>query len=148
MQASTGHDPRNIQVMHACNGTTAPVCLQQSAVSTDTSVPTVGTQTISTVPAPINPKQVRITDSVNKPPRSSQSFYWEGNVEGISHLALISESLLPLPCVLDDKLKNNVITKTILDNNHLFSIVTPVNISHLTWLLINHPNQPFVSFVL
>jgi len=45
----------------------------------------------------------------------------------------------PLPRVLDEELKNDVITRTILENEHLFSIVTPINIDRLACLLVNHP---------
>jgi hypothetical protein len=104
--------------------------------------------TTSTVPAPTNPKRARIGDNVVKPIRHPRPFYWEGNVGGISRLALISESLRPLPSVPDEELKNDVVTRTISENEHLFDIVTPINIDRLASLLVNHPNPPFVSSVL
>jgi hypothetical protein len=91
---------------------------------------------------------VRIGDSAAKPINHPRPYYWEGNVEGISRLAHISESLHPLPSVPDEELKNDVVTRTITENEHLFSIVTPINIDRLASLLINHPNPPFVSSVL
>ena len=111
-------------------------------------VPTAVVQTTSTAPAPTNPKRVWIGDSAAKPINHPQPYYWEGNVEGISRLAHISESLHPLPSVPDEELKNDVVTRTITENEHLFSIVTPINIDRLASLLINHPNPPFVSSVL
>jgi hypothetical protein len=103
---------------------------------------------MSTVPAPTNPKRAGIADNVVKPIKHPRSLYWEGNVKGTSRLALISESLRPLPSVPDDELKNEVVTRTISENEHLFSIVTPINIDRLASLLINHPNPPFVASVL
>ena len=87
-------------------------------------------------------------DSTVKMTRRAHPFYREGNVEGISCLALISESLPPLPSVPKDELKNDVVTKTISDNEHLFHIITPININCLESLLVNHPNCLFVTSVL
>lgn len=75
------------------------------------------------------------------------SLYLEGSVDGVSCLACIPESLSPLPSVPDDELKNNIVTKTILDHKHLFS-VTPINIDRLAALPVNHTNPPFVTLVL
>jgi hypothetical protein len=100
------------------------------------------------VPVPTNPKRARIVDNVVKPTRYGRSLYWEGSVDGVSRLAHISESLRPLPSVPDDELQNNIVTKTISDNEHLFRIVTPINIDRLAALLVNHPNPPFVTSVL
>ena len=91
---------------------------------------------------------MQIEDSGIKPPKYLRNFYWEGDVDGISCLAKISEFLPPLPSVPDDELKNHAVTKTIKENRHLFDIVTPINICRLESLLINHPNQPFVVSVL
>lgn len=69
-------------------------------------------------------------------------------MDGVSCLASISETLPPLPQVPSEELRNDVVTKTIHENGHLFRIVTPINIDHLSSLLTNHPNQPFVRSVL
>jgi hypothetical protein len=45
-------------------------------------------------------------------------------------------------------LENEVVTKTIRNNEHLFDIVTPINVNCLASLLTNHPNQPYVQSVL
>jgi hypothetical protein len=87
-------------------------------------------------------------DNVNRPPRYARSLYWNNTSEGVSHLALISETLPPLPRVPENELRNDVVTKTIADNQHLFVIVTPIDTSRLESLLVNHPNQPFVSSIL
>ena len=87
-------------------------------------------------------------DNVVKPTKRVRSLHWEGSIDGVSRLAYISESLSPLPGVPDDELKNDIVAKTISDNEHLFSIVTPVNIDRLAALLVNHPNPPFVASVL
>jgi hypothetical protein len=50
--------------------------------------------------------------------------------------------------VLSEELNNQIVTKTIQENQHLFSIVTPINTERFASLLTNHPNQPFVSSVL
>jgi hypothetical protein len=56
---------------------------------------------------------MQIEDSGIKPPKYLRNFYWEGDVDGISCLAKISEFLPPLPSVPDDELKNHAVTKTI-----------------------------------
>ena len=56
--------------------------------------------------------------------------------------------LPPLPQVPSEELENVVVTNTILNNEHLFCIVMPINIDHLSSLLTNHPNQPFIGSVL
>jgi hypothetical protein len=50
--------------------------------------------------------------------------------------------------VPDEELNNDIVTRTISENEHLFSIVTPINTDRLASLLVNHPNPPFVSLVL
>ena len=100
------------------------------------------------MPAPTNRKRAPTADNVARPIKRPRTLYWEGKVEGISRLALISEHLLPLPCVPDDELQNEIVTRTISENEHLFSIVTPIKIDRLASLLVNHPNPPFVSSVL
>jgi hypothetical protein len=45
-------------------------------------------------------------------------------------------------------LKNDVVIRTISKNEHLFHIVTPVNVDHLESLLVNHPKTPFVASIL
>jgi hypothetical protein len=142
------NDLQSGRVTPVCNGTVASALPPQNAVSTNMYVPTAALLTTSTVPAPTNPKRARIGDNVAKPINRPRPYYWEGNVEGISRLALISESLHPLPSVPDKELKNDVVTRTISENEHLFSIVTPINIDRLASLLVNHPNPPFVSSVL
>ena len=47
-----------------------------------------------------------------------------------------------------EELENVVVTNTILNYEHLFRIVTPINIDRLSSLLTNHPNQPLVQSVL
>jgi len=132
----------------ACDGTEATAPPRQTIASTGMFAPTVIVPTTSTAPALTSPKRVLIADSVAKPIKHPRPFYWDGKVEGTSHLALISESLPPLPNVPEDELKNSAVSKTISENEHLFSIVMPVNIDRLTSLLINHPNPPFVDSVL
>jgi hypothetical protein len=61
---------------------------------------------------------------------------------------MISETLPPLPQVPSKELRNDVVTRTISENDHLFGIVTPINVDWLSSLLVNHPNQPFVDSVL
>ena len=98
--------------------------------------------------AQTSPKRVPNEDSVDKPPRYLRPFYWEGDADGVSRLASISETLPPLPQVPDEELENNVVTTTIQNNEHLFDIVTPINIDRFASLLSNHPNQPYVHSVL
>jgi hypothetical protein len=141
-------DPQSDQTTRVSVGTVAPAQTRQNAASTGTSVPTAVAPTTSIVPVPTNPKRARTVDNVVKPTRYGRSLYWEGSVDGVSRLAHISESLRPLPSVPDDELQNNIVTKTISDNEHLFSIVTPINIDRLAALLVNHPNPPFVTSVL
>jgi hypothetical protein len=136
------------QVIPASDGTGVTARPPQSAVSTVTSAPIAAILTTSTAHAPINPNRVQAVDSANKQPKRARPMHWNDDVEGVSHLALISESLPPLPEVPNDELKNNVVSKTITENEHLFRIVTPINIDRLKSLLINHPNQTFVSSVL
>ena len=54
--------------------------------------------------------------NVNKPPKYTLPYHWKGDVNGLSHLddlvALISEMLPPLPCVPENELKNDVVSKT------------------------------------
>lgn len=69
-------------------------------------------------------------------------------MNGVSRLAQISETLPPLPRVPSKELENDIVTKTIRDNEHLFRIVTPINIDRFASLLTNHPNQPYVQSVL
>jgi hypothetical protein len=141
-------DPLSDLQIPACDGIAASVPPRQNAASTNMSVLTAEVPTMSTVPALTNPKRAQTVDSVARPIKHPRTLYWEGNVEGISRLALISESLCPLPSVPDDELKNEVVTRTISENEHLFSIVTPINIDRLASLLVNHPNPPFISSVL
>ena len=138
----------NDLVTPVCGGTVVSAHPQRSDVSTNISAPTAGNPTMSIVPAPTNPKRARTADNVARPIKRLRSLYWEGKVEGISRLASISECLLPLPCVPDDELRNEIVSRTISENEHLFSIVTPINIDRLASLLINHPNPPFVTSVL
>ena len=78
-----------------------------------------------------------------KPTKEYWSFNWQSSTEGISHLAFISESLPP-----EDELRNNIVTETISNNRHLFHIVTPIKITRLMSLLINHPNPSFIALIL
>jgi hypothetical protein len=104
--------------------------------------------TTSIASVPTSQKRARIAGNAAKPIERSKSFNWQNNTEGISRLAFISESLLPLPSVPDEELRNDVVTKTISDNQNLFSIVTPIKILRLASLLINHPNPLFVTSIL
>ena len=108
-----------------CGGTAASVHPLQSDVSTNISVPTAVNLTMSIMPAPTNPKQAQTVDNVARPIKRPRTLYWEWKVEGISRLTLISEYLLPLPCVPDDELQNEIMTRTIPENEHLFRIVSP-----------------------
>lgn len=55
---------------------------------------------------------------------------------------------LPLPQPPNELLRDPVFNETINKNPHLFSIVTPVNISRFEQLLNSHPNRPFVDSVI
>src|SRR5882762_6733076 len=126
--------PQSDLVIPVCDGTAASVPPQRNAAFTNTSVLTAELPTMSTAPAQTSPKRAQTVGSVARPIKHPRPLYWEGNVEGISRLALISESLRPLPSVPDDELKNEVMTRTISENEHLFSIVTSINIERLTSL--------------
>jgi len=56
----------------------------------------------------------------NRLPKYMPLFYWEGDMNSISWLAEISETLSPLPSVPSKELENEVVTKTIQNNEHLF----------------------------
>jgi hypothetical protein len=103
---------------------------------------------MSTTVAPTNQRSIKITSNVAQPPKYLCPLHWDSRDNGISQLASISESLPPLPRVLSEELNNQIVTKTIQENQHLFSIVTPINTERFASLLTNHPNQPFVSSVL
>jgi hypothetical protein len=90
-----------------------------SNVSTIISVPTAATPTTTMAHVPTNLNWVPVRDNASKPPKYACPIHWEGDIEGVSHLALISEMLPPLPEVPDDKLKNDVVFKTILENENL-----------------------------
>ena len=66
---------------------------------------------------------------------------------GVSHAALWTESAPPLPSVPLDEFKNKEAMTTIIDNPHLFKIVTPINTPHFKELLLKHPNPSFVDSV-
>ncbi|KAJ7920425.1 hypothetical protein B0H13DRAFT_2319476 [Mycena leptocephala] len=38
--------------------------------------------------------------------------------------------------------------KTLTENQHLFELITPINVDAFESLLMHHPNQPFVSSVI
>lgn len=52
---------------------------------------------------------------------------------------------LPRPSLLD--LSNPVTSKTITENPSLFKIVTPINVTNLESMLVDHPNPAFVQSV-
>lgn len=53
----------------------------------------------------------------------------------------------PVPRPPENELNNVVALKTIAQHQHLFKIVTPINVDHFEQLLITHPNQRFVRSV-
>ena len=85
---------------------------------------------------------------VIKCPDYLRSFFWDTPQDFTSHSAYISETLPPLPQVPQDEWDNEVVTDTIWDYAYLFHITTPINIPRLQSLLVNHPNQLFVSSIL
>ena len=66
---------------------------------------------------------------------------------GISRAALWTESTSPLPPIPLDEYRNKEAVNTIINNPHLFKIVTPINTPQFKELLSKHPNQPFVNSV-
>ena len=52
-----------------------------------------------------------------------------------------------MPSIPACELANPVATKTIIENPHLFDIVTPIFVDRFEKLLESHPNQPFVQSV-
>ena len=142
------NDPPGDQRMHACDGTAVRVHPVASIVSTGTSAQTAGALTTPVETVLPSQKPVRIEDNAAKLPKHLQTLHWEGDVVGVSRLASLSETLLPLPDVPDDELMNTAVTQTINNYPNLFAIVTPINIRRLQSLLINHPNRPFISSIL
>ena len=140
-------DLPGVQEKRACIGTKGLAQPQQNNVSTNTSARTATALDMSMVTVQTNPNRVR-NEGSDRPPRYLRPFYWEGDKDGVSHLASISETLPPLPQVPDKEQENHVVTTTIHDNEHLFDIVTPINIDRFQSLLSNHPNQPYVRSVL
>lgn len=67
---------------------------------------------------------------------------------GVSRTALWSESAAPLPRVPLEEFQNIEAMDTISSHPDLFKIITPINVSRLKALLVNHPNQPFVESVI
>jgi hypothetical protein len=118
-------DPPSDQTTHACDGTRELAHPPRSVAYTTMSAHIAVAPTTSIAPVPTSQKRARITGNTIKPIEGSKSFNWQNNTEGISHLAFISELLLSLPSVPDEELRNDVVTKTISDNQHLFSDSLP-----------------------
>jgi hypothetical protein len=53
----------------------------------------------------------------------------------------------PLPSPALKELENPIVTQTIIQNPHLFKIVTPINVDLFESYLATHPNRPFVVSV-
>lgn len=139
---------QDVPVMRAYVGTEAPAQARPSDASTNISAPTVANPVTSSLLVQTNQNRQRSGQHHDaKRPDYLRSFYWDAPCDYISHSAYISETLSPLPQVPLDELNNEVVSQTIRDHTHLFGIVTPINISRLQSLLINHPNQAFVASI-
>ncbi|CAA7267958.1 unnamed protein product [Cyclocybe aegerita] len=80
-------------------------------------------------------------------PSFACAFIWNNN-DG-PHLTLtISSLFMPaLPPVPDNELVNEPALNTIACNPDLFQVVTPISVSNLCNLLVNHPNNLFIDSI-
>ena len=72
---------------------------------------------------------------------------WDPESELTSMTAEWSETAIPLPQPPQSALEDPVVTNTIHNNPHLFSIVTPINVEVFEAYLSRHPNRPFVESI-
>ena len=72
---------------------------------------------------------------------------WDPESELTPTTAEWSETAIPLPRPPQSALEDPVVTNTIRNNPHLFSIVTPINVEVFEAYLSRHPNRPFVESI-
>lgn len=96
---------------------------------------------------PLNdPNLLGSSEPRTKRPRYLRDFIWNDDAISTSPTALSSETDDPLPRPPASEFTSPVV-KTIVQNRHLFRIVTPIRVEAFESLLVTHPNQPFVKSV-
>lgn len=93
------------------------------------------------------PKLPDVFEPHAKRPRYLRDFIFNDDDSSTSPTALSSETDRPLPRPPPSEYTLPVI-KTIVQNRHLFKIITPINIEKFESLLTTHPNQLFVKSVI
>lgn len=121
--AEGGHASTNTSALSAVANTMLPLTAHK--------IPTL-------TPEPIN---------ASCKPRRFRGFLWADDEAPVTPLAMLSETLRPLPYPPDSELDNPVSRKTVRENPHLFKIVTPINVDVFESLLDSHPNRPLVDSV-
>ncbi|KAJ7934530.1 hypothetical protein B0H13DRAFT_2488363 [Mycena leptocephala] len=82
-----------------------------------------------------------------KRPRYLRSFIWSGSLDdNYSPTSLSTELDAPLPRPPLSEYTPAVM-KTLQENQHLFKLITPINVDVFASFLVLHPNQPFVQSV-
>ena len=87
----------------------------------------------------------QVLDLRAKRPSWVRNLMWTDLDLGISWAALWTESASPLP---PDEFRNKEAVNTIINNPHLFKIMTPINTPRFKEFLSKHPNQLFVDSVI
>lgn len=105
------------------------------------------------IPAPVNPPLTVINATPQNEahaPRVLRGFVWDegASLTPITPSASLTESMDPIHGPPDNELQNAIALKTIHDHPNLFSIITPIRIDRLEYLLRTHPNRPLVISVL
>ncbi|KAJ3506134.1 hypothetical protein NLJ89_g7034 [Agrocybe chaxingu] len=121
----------------------------QSA-TTRTSARKAGVRGISSAAAPplrvANKRQSRLPIWSARP-SFARTFIWNDNDGPRLTLAISSLFMPALPPVPDNELANEPALDTIAHNPDLFQVVTPISVSNLRDLLVNHPNNLFIDSV-
>ena len=81
-------------------------------------------------------------------PKFAWDLIWGTITDNISPAVCYSLSADPLPQPLQSELENTAANKTIHTHPDLFKITCKINIKKFNELLEDHPNQPFVQFVI
>jgi hypothetical protein len=82
-----------------------------------------------------------------KRPRYLREFMWSGNFDDDYSPTAVSTEFDPALPRPPSSEYTPAVMKTLQENQHLFKLVTPINIDVFESLLADHPNQPFVSSV-